>query len=252
MLWKTKRKRALRVGVVSDVGQVRSENQDSWGIFPVARNGEEAPNEQLFIVADGMGGHEHGQEASRLAVQFINEFFFAHGNWEVEDRLDHAYQVANKRIWARAQEGEQKMGTTCTALVVRGRELYIAHVGDSRCYRINDAGIEQVTKDHTLVEEMRREGVLTEEEAINHPRRHALMRALGIREETEIDVLGPFTAKVGDRYLLCSDGLAPVKTDELHRMVMATNEPEEACEALVALANERGGPDNVTALVVSF
>lgn len=252
MLWKTKRKRALRVGVVSDVGQVRSENQDSWGIYPESRNGEEVPNEQLFLVADGMGGHEHGQEASRMAARFISEYYFAHANWEIEDRLDHAFQVANKRIWARSNEGEEKMGTTCTALALLGREFYLAHVGDSRCYRINEEGIEQVTTDHTLVEEMRREGVLTEEEALHHPRRHALMRALGIREETDIDILGPFPVKMGDRYLLCSDGLAPVQNDELHRLVMATNVPQEACETLVALANERGGPDNVTVLVVSF
>jgi protein phosphatase len=251
MWWKAKRKRDVRFGVRTDVGRVRTENQDAWGIFP--ENGEAEEHERLFIVADGMGGHEHGREASRMAVQTIIDEFMQHTHKKPPQRLRAAYAAANTAIFDRSQRGvAERMGTTCTLLALLDDQLYLAHVGDSRCYRIDDRGIEQLTDDHTLVERMRQEGVLSADEARHHPRRHALMRALGIQETVETDVLGPIPVKTHRRYLLCSDGLDPVTEAEMQRIVMATNEPQEACDELVRLANERGGPDNVTALIVSF
>lgn len=253
MWWKTKQERTVRVGVRSDVGQVRTENQDAWGIVPELDRPAPVP-ERLFIVADGMGGHEHGQDASRMAVAALSERYFQDIDPSVPNRLRNAFAYANTRIRERATNGGQveKMGTTCTALLVRDEELYLAHVGDSRCYRLTQEGIEQISQDHTFVEQMRLEGVLTEEEARNHPRRHALLRALGIRDEMDVDVQGPWPLTTHVRYLLCSDGIAPLSDAELHRMVMDTNQPQEACDALVDLVNERGAPDNVTVMIVSF
>jgi len=254
MWWKAKRKRDVRVGVRTDVGRVRTENQDAWGIFPENGASANAENERLFIVADGMGGHEHGREASHIAVQTIAEVFHGRANESPERRLRAAYTAANTAIWERSQRGAvaERMGTTCTVLALQGDQLYLAHVGDSRCYRIDEGGIEQLTDDHTLVERMRQEGVLSADEARHHPRRHALMRALGIQESIETDVVGPIPVKTHRRYLLCSDGLDPVSEAEVQRVVMSTNQPQEACDELVQLANDRGGPDNVTVLIVSF
>ncbi|NBC18975.1 MAG: Stp1/IreP family PP2C-type Ser/Thr phosphatase [Bacteroidetes bacterium] len=236
----------------TDVGRVRTENQDAWGIFP--ENGAAEEGERLFIVADGMGGHEHGREASRMAVQTIIDVFSERAEDDPPARLRAAYAAANTAIWTRSQQGAvaERMGTTCTLLALLDDQLYLAHVGDSRCYHIDERDIEQLTDDHTLVERMRQEGVLSADEARHHPRRHALMRALGIQDAVETDILGPFPVKTHRRYLLCSDGLDPVSESEIQRIAMSTNQPQEACDELVRLANERGGPDNITALIVSF
>lgn len=252
MLWRrTKPSPTIIFGARSDVGQVRTENQDSYGRFPEGNNGE--TKEQLFIVADGMGGHAHGQEASRLAVNVVQETFFSHTDWSIEERLRSAFEMANTKVYERAQSGpdQETMGTTCTALAVLNGNIHIAHVGDSRAYLIDREGIQQITYDHTLVEELRRQGVLTEDEAKSHPRRHALTRALGIQPTLEVDVLDARPIEAPQSYLLCSDGLAPVTDEEIHEVVIA-QPPQSACERLVAMANERGGPDNVTVLLVTI
>lgn len=249
--WKTKRNAGIEVGAYSDVGQVRSENQDAFGRFTWAEG--RTDEEHLFVVADGMGGHERGEEASQTAVQVLHDIFFDGRDWSVGERLRRAFEAANARVYEQAHSGAtvQKMGTTCTALALIDGHAYMAHVGDSRAYRINESGITQLTHDHTLVEELRRRGVLTEDEARQHPRRHALTRALGIEPALEVDVLEAMPLQRPERFLLCSDGLAPVTQDEIHEVVM-TNTPQEACERLVAMANERGGPDNVTVVLVTI
>ena len=249
--WKTKRKAGIEVGAYSDVGQVRTENQDAYGRFTQAegRNQEE----HLFVVADGMGGHERGEEASQTAVQVLQDIFFDGKEWSVGERLRRAFEEANARVYEQAHSGEtpHKMGTTCTALALVDGHAYMAHVGDSRAYRIKETGIQQLTHDHTLVEELRRRGVLTEDEARQHPRRHALTRAMGIEPALDVDVLEAMPIDKPERFLLCSDGLAPVTEEEIFDVVM-TNTPQEACERLVAMANERGGPDNVTVVLVAI
>ena len=247
--WKSKHKSLLRVGASTDVGMVRDENQDAYGQF--AQNGSSGTEEQLFILADGMGGHVDGREASRIAVEEVHRSFFATSDGSVGRRLAHALEAANERILKRSQErnGVEKMGTTCTALVVRRDEVHIAHVGDSRAYRITRDEMRQLTHDHTLVEEMRRQGVLTDAEARTHPRRHSLTRALGIEPTLQVDLLDPFPARAGDWYLMCSDGLSRVDETEI-REIVTTQEPQQACEDLVRMANDRGGHDNVTVLVV--
>ncbi len=193
-----------------------------------------------------------GEEASRLAVEVLRQTFFAARAWSVGERLRRAFEVANARVFEQAHEGPafRTMGTTCTALALVNGHVHMAHVGDSRAYRVDRHGIEQLTRDHTLVDELRRKGVLTAEEARRHPRRHALTRALGIRATLEVDVLEATTVKPPQTFVLCSDGLAPVLDEEIREVVDALP-PQQAAERLVAMANERGGPDNVTVLVVA-
>lgn len=258
-LWNNKKERDIRVGVSTDIGPVRSENQDSYGRFPKEAF-ESTPDgliasgdDLLFVVADGMGGHEGGQEASRTAVQAVGTTYLSNTGQSAPDRLRVAFEQANRDVFHCAHNGEvaRKMGTTCTALGIVNDQLYIAHVGDSRCYRIDEDGIEQVTDDHTMVDELRRQGVLTEEEARNHPRRHALIRAMGNEEDIEVDVLGPIPRQPRCQYLLCSDGLAPVSDQDIQRIVME-NRPQDACDQLIQKAIAGGGTDNVTVLIVSF
>ena len=249
--WKPKRKYEVQVGAYSDVGQVRNENQDAYGHYPEMPGRD--TKERLFIVADGMGGHSRGEEASHVAVAALHEAFFAEQQWSVGERLRRAFEEANARVYALATAGmaPETMGTTCTAMALINGHVHMAHVGDSRAYRIDENGMEQLTRDHTLVEELRRQGVLTEAEARNHPRRHALTRALGIQPTLEVDVLEAMPVAVPQRYLLCSDGLAPV-TEAETRQVVLTHPPQQAAERLVHLANERGGPDNITVLIVAI
>ena len=249
--WKSKRKYDVHVGALSDVGQVRTENQDAYGHYPVAPGRD--TQERLFIVADGMGGHARGEEASSMAVEVLQKTFFSGNQWAVGERLRRAFEAANARVYARATAGmaPETMGTTCTAMALVNGHVHMAHVGDSRAYRIDQYGVKQLTRDHTLVEELRRQGVLTEDEARTHPRRHALTRALGIQPTLEVDVLEAMTVEVPQRYLLCSDGLASVSEEEL-REVGLSLPPQQACERLVSMANERGGPDNITVLIVAI
>lgn len=240
---------ALRAGAYSDVGSVRSENQDAYGCFPV---GEAEARERLFIVADGMGGHQHGKEASVTAVQTVQHTFFAATEGTAADRLERSFEAANERVHELTRDGEadEKTGTTCTALAMSDGRFVLGHVGDSRAYRINDDGISQLTHDHTWTEAMRRREVLTKEEAANHPKRHVLVQALGIKPTVEVDLheLGP--VKAGVIHLLCSDGLDKVAADDLQH-IATSFPPVEACERLVQQALDHGSRDNVTALIVA-
>ncbi|MEZ4702029.1 MAG: Stp1/IreP family PP2C-type Ser/Thr phosphatase [Rhodothermales bacterium] len=247
--WKHKRSTNIAFGASTHVGRVRSENQDAYGCFPEhASNGH---GDRLFIVADGMGGHAGGKEASRIAIDEVPGAFFDARGKSAHDRLRAAFITANERIYTKAhsEEGFERMGTTCTALAVIEGQICIAHVGDTRAYRITNDTIEQLTNDHTLVEEMRREGVITADEARVHPRRNTLTRALGVEPSLEVDVYDVGGLNANDRFLLCSDGLAAVTSEELMQIVLA-GDPQQATEKLVAMANERGGHDNVTVVII--
>ncbi len=247
--WRVKRPMIISYGATSHVGLVRSENQDAYGSFP--ENNPDSADERLFIVADGMGGHLGGKEASRIALLEVPRVFFLDKDLSVKERLMRAFQQANNCIYDKAQEGNgcDRMGTTCTALVLSNGQISIAHVGDTRAYRIEKNKIDLLTDDHTLVEEMRREGVLTEAEARVHPRRNTLTRAMGVEPNLEIDVYEIGEIKSDQRFLLCSDGLSEVTADEFQRIIMQLA-PQEATDKLVEIANERGGHDNATALVL--
>lgn len=244
-------KNEVRVAARSDVGVSRSENEDAFGHF--ANQADGAASEHLFVVADGMGGHEHGKEASQTAVRVVRDTFFDTASEPVEVRLKRSLQAANLEVFA-LSDGEadlRRAGTTCTALAFVEGELYLAHVGDSRAYRIGRRRIEQFSTDHTLTAELEREGILTSEEARLHERRHTLTRAIGVEEQVDIDVGHIGSPRSRDVYLLCSDGLDPVPQDEIHRIVR-NQEIDAAAATLIRMANERGGRDNVTVLLIRF
>ena len=246
----------IAAGARTDVGAVRSENQDAFGVLPaiaIASGdvvGRVVPQPAVFAVADGMGGHEAGAEASNVAVDAMMGAF-GPGFRSQPDRLalmQAAVTAANDAVWARANAGSyvRQMGTTCTLLLVADGQAYLGHVGDSRAYRVRGEEIVQMTTDHTLGEAARHDPSLAE---IARTRAHHLTRAIGIREHVEVDVVRAGALRAGDRFVLCSDGLAPVSADEIVRSVHRYS-PQEAADWLVTLASTLGSRDNATAVVV--
>lgn len=233
--------------MATDVGPVRDENQDACGHF----RAEGADAERLFIVADGMGGHARGGEASTTTVEVVKDIFFGERNGSVLDRLQHAFHRANTEVHdsSGAEEGADSMGTTATALVLDGQDVYIAHAGDSRAYRYRPEDAEQLTQDHTVARELHRRGVLTEEEVRTHPKRGTLTRAVGVQPTIEVDLIEVGALRPGDRFLLCTDGLEDLSAAVLQEVVL-NNPPQSACEHLVRRAGEQGGDDNATALIL--
>lgn len=241
----------VEVGACTHIGRVRSENQDAFGVFPEDPPDDAAP--RLFIVADGMGGHADGRQASRTTVEVVRETFFDRGNGSAAQRLERGLKRANGDIYRRSHEGEvpRKGGTTGTALAWEDGELFLGHVGDSRAYRLREGQLEQLTSDHTWVAQMLREGLLSEEEARQHPRRNALTRAVGVDETVEVETRVLGEPERGDLFLLCSDGLLTVPESRIARL--ASRGPlQEACEKLVEAANGAGGRDNVTVMLIRF
>ena len=236
----------------SDIGLVRTENQDSFGKFPEDNTNLYAPKGQLFIVADGMGGHKGGKEASTIAVRVVKEEYFS-SPYDESVALRGAIDKANNTIYNESGDKSEfgRMGTTCSALVLIEEKGIIGHVGDSRIYRIENRTIEQLTNDHTKVQEMLREGILTPEEAKNYPSKSVLARALGVDENVKIDIIEDIILKTGQSYILCSDGLAKLSKGEILNIVL-NNTAGDACNILVDLANERGGKDNVTVLIIKI
>ena len=184
----------------SDIGLVRTENQDSFGKFPEENTNLYSPKGQLFIVADGMGGHKGGKEASTIAVRVVKEEYFS-SPYEESVALRGAIDKANNTIYNESGDKSDfgRMGTTCSALVLIEDKGIIGHVGDSRIYRIENRTIEQLTNDHTKVQEMLREGILTPEEAKNYPSKSVLARALGVDENVKIDIIEDLQLKSGTK-----------------------------------------------------
>lgn len=250
----------LIMGLNSDVGMVRNNNQDSvFTMYTSQVSADGLPDFGLFVVADGMGGHHDGERASALAARVIanyviNTFYLKMMDHTVaeEDRpiigevLNDALQRANEAVAVEIPEG----GTTVTAAAVVGDLAYIAHVGDSRAYLFTSDGIEQITRDHSLVQRLIELDQLTPDEAAMHPQRNVLYRAVGQNEQIEIDAVTR-RLPAGSRLMLCSDGLwAQVPEDKLTQIVTTSRAPQEACDRLVAIANERGGNDNITIILV--
>lgn len=235
----------------TDIGLVRNENQDSFGKYPHDSDDRNLPKGLLFIVADGMGGHIGGKDASNLAIQIVSREYYSFDSEIISNCLKYAFKTANFRIYQSSKDEMQshRKGTTCSALVIEKNVAFIAHVGDSRIYRINNSSIEQLTNDHTQVEEMLRKGILSEEEAKNHPSKSILVRALGIESEVEVDIIESIPINSGDNFVICSDGLGKVFPEEIKEIILS-NTPESACKELIKLANERGGHDNVTVQVI--
>ncbi|MCE5247698.1 Stp1/IreP family PP2C-type Ser/Thr phosphatase, partial [bacterium] len=233
-----------RIGGKTDVGATREENQDSIDYIQTP-DGEWT----LLVVCDGMGGHADGKLASSMAVDLIGRRFTElSAAGDAREALRGAIVDANAAVYSASRESGQArgMGTTCAALAVRGDEAWIAHVGDSRVYRIRPGVVERMTRDHSAVQRMVDAGMITEDEARRHPESNVLIRSVGVRETVEPDVRGPEKILPGDRFLLCSDGLWNVVEDEVVAAMASMYEPQEAVEKLIALANDRGGPDNIS------
>jgi PPM family protein phosphatase len=230
----------VNVGVRSDRGLVRDHNEDAWVAVP-----------PLFVVADGMGGHSAGEVASKIAVTSIADGADGFAAMDAA-RLVDLVQAANSAVWrtAKTRPELRGMGTTCTLLVLGGGMAQLAHVGDSRAYLLHRDALSQLTQDHSIVGRMVAEGRITEEEAARHPARSTITRALGAAADVQVDVVS-VPIEVGDRFLLCTDGLSgSVSRDAIHDVLAGTPVAQDAADRLIAIANGAGGEDNVTAIVV--
>jgi len=241
---------------VTHVGKQRQHNEDAFLVADEAK---------LYLVADGMGGHAAGEIASRIAVDSISEFILHtredDGTWphaydeqytRSTNRLMAAVRLANTRVLEAMRKDARLrgMGTTVVACLADDDTMSVAHVGDSRAYLVRDGRLSRLTNDHSWVFEQVQAGMLTEEEAEKHPLRNVITRALGGALSVSPDA-SEVASKPGDVYLLCSDGLTGmVPEDEILRVVSGNKELETACQTLIDLANERGGLDNVTAILV--
>ena len=236
----------------SDVGMRRANNQDSF-VSVVSKTAEKfSSHGHLFVVADGMGAHAAGEMASQLATQYISQRYLQ-ANGATEETLELAFVEANREIHRKGQSNPEfhNMGTTASGLVINRYGASIAHVGDSRIYRLRNDCFEQLTYDHSLVWEIESNPEIKLNSWSGPIPKNVITRSLGPNASVDIDIEGPFPVLPGDRFVLCSDGLTGVvEDDEIGALVGCLN-PQDASRVLVDLANLRGGPDNITVTVVT-
>lgn len=252
---------SLSYGLSSDVGMVRENNQDAcFAIQLSSVTVDDRPDFGFFIVADGMGGHHDGEKASALTVETLAaemleqiyvpmlKQFDDSDRPTVIEALVAASEKANLEVIKKVPDG----GTTLTAVAVVGNFAYLAHVGDSRAYLINNGEMEQLTRDHSLVQRLIELNQLTSEEAENHPQKNVLYRAIGQSENLEVErLIRPLPP--GAQMLLCSDGLWGLVDDKsMKDIILQSQTPQDACDRLVALANTNGGTDNITAIILQI
>ncbi len=241
---------------------MRDHNEDCLLTLEVQRSQlSEGHPVGLYVVADGMGGHEAGEVASGLAINAVGRAVAEKVMlpWiqepkpvNYEEILKEACQEANRAVNDRRRVTRTDMGTTLVAALVVGTEAYVANIGDSRCYRINRREIQQITADHSLVERLVATGQITREEARVHPQRNYIYRTVGDKPQVEVDTFR-VSLQPGDHLVLCSDGLNSMIDDEqIRQAVLESPHPQAACEQLVRLANAAGGDDNVTVIVVQM
>ena len=227
------------VGIKSDVGIVRSLNEDYAGYI-------EEEEFKLYVVADGMGGHNAGEVASEMAVKAVEAYVKENYKEQGSNVLENAVLFANEKIYNKAIVGSEYkgMGTTLVAALVYRNTIIVANVGDSSCFGVIDNNITKITKDHSLVQELIDSGSITEEEGRNHPKKNVITRALGTNNVVKIDI------NTYDKYLLCTDGLSnEVLKEEILMEINDINDYNTACDKLVLLAKNRGGRDNITVLL---
>jgi len=233
---------------LTDPGCVRERNEDYYCYFEPDDDEAFRARGRLLVVADGMGGHEGGEIASGIAVEMVRQTWSS-GTGDPADLLIAALNNAHSAIQDYAREHPELagMGTTCTAVAVIGDLLYYGHVGDSRLYLIRAGAIRRVTHDHSLVQRLVDSGAISEEEAAEHPDRNVLVSALGMRGAVSVDVPdGGVPLEPGDTLLVCTDGLHGLVSDAELLDVVTRCAPRQACQELVQLARDRGGPDNIT------
>jgi protein phosphatase len=252
---------SLRIEVAGEtnVGMKRTHNEDNFAILE---------DSGLYIVADGMGGHASGEVASKMAVDSMREFFQATSQdpertWPYkmdrskgyeENRLITAIKLANLRIYESAQRDARQrgMGTTIVTMFAVEDGVYVAHVGDSRVYRLREAAIEQLTEDHSLLNDYIKMKRLTPEEIANFPHKNVIVRALGMKDTVKVDTRFE-KPRAQDTYLLCSDGLSgPVTDPEMANIVANAPDLKSAASRLIQRANENGGPDNISVVLARW
>ncbi len=241
----------LKIGSKTDVGLLRKENEDSMSFF-------EDGDFSVIVVCDGMGGHVGGQIASSIACKTIKLAFLQSDSKNPKEKITFAVSKANKEIFSTAQEKKELtgMGTTCVLLCYNKKtnNIFIGHVGDSRCYLLSKNGdFKQITKDHSRVQEMVDAGWITEEEAEQSDKKNIITRALGLQPEIDVEITGPIVPRNGDRFLLCSDGLSDmVSDDNIANIIIENKKTQIAAEKLVEKANQNGGKDNISVCVLLF
>lgn len=247
----------MRVFAASDVGRVRTENQDSYFAGPTPE-GRERTHGQLLLVADGMGGHASGEVASKLAVDTILKVFYGEPLGPGADPvqlLRRAFQAANLAILEAGRHDQRHfgMGTTCTALLLRGGLAWTCHVGDTRIYRYREGQLEQLTKDHTLLQQMIDTEQLQPDELLRRSIKHILVRAMGSEERVRVDTSEtPILVGAGDAFLMSTDGLHDLLgIEEMTRLLEEPN-GQRAVDSLTAAAGVAGAPDNVTVLLAQW
>ena len=244
----------VTIKAATDNGKVRDHNEDSF----LTLGGKSSPRgfDALLVVADGMGGHAAGEVASQMTVDGIKRML-ASEDLESPDLEGNAFgaflgkvlESVNQEVWEAGQTPEkQGMGTTCTLAAMRGDQLFLAHIGDSRAYLLRDGELHQVSTDHSWVEEAVAMGTLTREEARVHPNRNVITRAIGLDQQVKVDTSSMPLAN-GDLILLCSDGLNSMIPDDEIRSILIDNGPKQVCQALIDSANNAGGHDNTTVAI---
>jgi protein phosphatase len=246
-------KPGIEAASLTDVGRQRSNNEDSYLYWEPDSDEDFRRKGRLAVVADGMGGYEGGQEASHLAVETVRSVYDNTSGGDPQAALLEAFESAHQNIQRYALEHPQfyGMGTTCTALSIVNRQLCFAHVGDSRLYLIRGETISRLTRDHSYVGRLVETGIVRSEDAESHPQRHILTAALGSGRDVIPHIPEhPIALEDRDTLLLCTDGLWGVVGDSDLAQVVRTNSPTDACQKLVDIALERGGPDNITVVVL--
>jgi PPM family protein phosphatase len=236
------------LGNITDTGLVRSNNEDYFGAY-------EGSFGDLIIVSDGVGGNEGGEMASQLTVQIVKqEFKDLNEKYDAKEKLTFALQKAHDAIKekARTEPSLEGMGATAVVLLIRNNEAFYAHIGDSRIYQIRDKKIHQLTKDHSLVQQMVDSNMISPEEAKEHPMRNVILKALGSKDGDCPDVSNALELFKGDIFVLCSDGLTEHVEESEILLISLNNQTQVACQKLVQLAKERGGKDNITIQIVQI
>ncbi|MCP8970183.1 Stp1/IreP family PP2C-type Ser/Thr phosphatase [Ectobacillus ponti] len=242
----------MRTVFLSDQGKVRTHNEDCAGVF---RN---LNGDILAVVADGMGGHRAGDVASSMTIQLFASYWEQTYSMDTpkkaEGWLHNHVQIINERLFKHAGDHEecQGMGTTIVAAICTEQFVTIAHIGDSRCYVLSDEVLSLVTEDHSLVNELVRHGEITKEDAESHPRKNVLLRALGTEQQVQAD-LKTLILEQGDMLLLCSDGLSnKISAEQMKQVLLSNQEMEQKGRQMIQLANDHGGEDNITLVIVDY
>jgi len=244
------------IGMITDVGQVRTIDEDSILAADLSF-GINSENEKflLLAVADGMGGHAKGEEASKIALNTLTKSVVPElfGEKSFTELLENGIKNANREILDYTSKNPESsgMGTTAVCALVKGNDVHLANVGDSRAYVISNDEIRRVTKDHSYVQALIDEGKITEEEAREHPQKNVITKAVGIMESVEPDTM-KLTLDNDESLLLCCDGvIAHLPDEDIHKIISDTDDPQNACQQIVDLANERGGTDNISLIILS-